>query len=148
MKELKERLYDEEIQTILSDLGASPVPSRIEQKDWYKKIILRHVLIDSTRYLLEEFKKGLQTLGVLDAMQRHPQQFRDVFTNENVNQLDAQCVDLLFTVHFAEMGSNARPKQELAVILWRDYLQDCESKVQTVFGTHVLVQFHPWFNFT
>ena len=148
MKELKERLYDEEIQTILSDLGASPVPSRIEQKDWYKKIILRHVLIDSTRYLLEEFKKGLQILGVLDAMQRHPQQFRDVFTNENVNQLDAQCVDLLFTVHFAEMGSNARPKQELAVILWRDYLQDCESKVQTVFSAHVLVQFHPWFNFT
>ena len=87
MKELKERLYDEEIQTILSDLGASPVPSRIEQKDWYKKSILRHVLIDSTRYLLEEFKKGLQTLGVLDAMQRHPQQFRDVFTNENVNQV-------------------------------------------------------------
>ncbi|CAH3133273.1 unnamed protein product [Porites lobata] len=128
VKELKERLYDEEIQTILSDLGASPVPSSIEQKDWYKKIILRHVLIDSTRYLLEEFKKGLQTLGVLDAMQRHPQQFRDVFTNENVNQLDAQCVDLLFTVHFAEMGSNARPKQELAVILWRDYLQDCESR--------------------
>ena len=62
MKELKERLYDEEIQTSLSDLGASPVPSRIEQKDWYKKIILRHVLIDSTRYLLEEC---LQTLGVL-----------------------------------------------------------------------------------
>ena len=65
MKELKERLYDEEIQTILSDLGASPVPSSIEQKDWYKKIILRHVLIDSTRYQDTRKSSAIREIGIL-----------------------------------------------------------------------------------
>ncbi|XP_068744490.1 G2/M phase-specific E3 ubiquitin-protein ligase-like isoform X2 [Montipora capricornis] len=126
--ELAENVKDEEIQTILNDLGANTVHLGIDKKNWYKKIILRHVLIDSVRYLLEEFKNGLETIGVLDAMQKYPEKFRDLFTNENVRPLDAQCVDLLFTIQFDEQGSNARQKQELAVVFWRDYLQDCESK--------------------
>lgn len=89
LEELEENLSDEEIQAILNDLGASTVPSGIDKKDWYKKIILHHVLIDSTRYLLEELKSGLQTLGVLDAMKEHPYQFRDAFTKENFSPISA-----------------------------------------------------------
>ncbi|XP_068758132.1 G2/M phase-specific E3 ubiquitin-protein ligase-like [Montipora capricornis] len=125
---LAENVNDEEIQTILNDMGASTVHFGIDKKNWYKKIILRHILIDSVGYRLEEFKNNLETIGVLDAMQKYPEQFRDLFSNENVRPLDAQCVDLLFTIQFDEQGSNARQKQELGVVFWRDYLQDCESK--------------------
>ena len=35
----------------------------------------RHILVDSTRFLLDELRKGLQTLGGLEAMQANPEQF-------------------------------------------------------------------------
>ena len=89
---------------------------------------MRHILVDSTRYLLDELMKGLQTLSVLDAMKAHPEQFRDVFTSENIAPLDAQTVDLVFRIDYVEQGSHARQKQEMAIVFWRDYLQDCESK--------------------
>ncbi|XP_028412537.1 G2/M phase-specific E3 ubiquitin-protein ligase-like [Dendronephthya gigantea] len=34
-------------------------------------------------------------------------------------------VDLLFTPSFSEEGSNARQREEQAIVFWRDYLQDC-----------------------
>ena len=74
--------------------------------------------------------EGLNTLSVLDAMKAHPEKLRDLFTKENIAPLDAETVDLLFSIEYAEQGSNARAKQEMAVVFWRDYLQDCESKCQ------------------
>ena len=127
---MQERLDDQEIKPIVEGQGASTFPLSLEEKEWYVKIILRHLLVDSTTYLLEDFKGGLQTLGVLEAIKNHPERFRDVFTKENLKPLDAATVDALFSIELAEVGSNARAKQELAIINWRDYLQDCESKLQ------------------
>lgn len=78
-----------------------------------------------TSYLLEDFKKGLETLGALEAIQKHPEQFRELFTTENIAS-----VDPIFRIDFDEQGSNQRNSQELAIIHWRDYLQDCESIFQ------------------
>ncbi|XP_078361567.1 G2/M phase-specific E3 ubiquitin-protein ligase-like [Oculina patagonica] len=127
LSQLQECLDDEEIQAIVEGQGATTFVKSIDEKEWYVRIILRHLLVDSTSYLLEDFKKGLQTLGVLEAVKRHPERFRDVFTNENLEPLDAAAVDTLFTFELAEVGSNERPKQELAIVNWRDYLQDCET---------------------
>ena len=44
--ELAENVNDEEIQTILNDLGANTVHLGMDKKNWYKKIILRHIPID------------------------------------------------------------------------------------------------------
>lgn len=125
-------LNDQAIQQILDAQGASPVPSSLDKKEWYGKVITRHILVDSTRFLLDDLKKGLQTLGVLDVMQANPEQFREVFTKENMRPLDAQTVDVLFSIDFAEQGSNERTKQELSIVYWRDYLQDCESELQNL----------------
>lgn len=103
MDELKERLNDEEIQQILEGQGASTFPKKLEKKDWYVKIIVRHLLVDSTRYLLEDLKRGLQTLGVLKAIKAHPEQFRDVFTKENLKPLDVATVDALFSIRLTEV---------------------------------------------
>jgi len=72
--------------------------------------------------------KGLQTLSVLDALKAYPEQFHDVFTSENIASLHAQTVDLVYQIDYVEQGSHARQKQEMAIVFWRDYLQDCESK--------------------
>lgn len=70
----------------------------LQKNDSIIKIILHHILVDSSRYLLEDFKKGLETLGVLEAVQANPEQFRAVFTNENILSLDVASVDSLFTI--------------------------------------------------
>ena len=132
IEELQGYLNDQAIQQILDAQGASPVPSSLDKKEWYGKVITRHILVDSTRFLLDDLKKGLQTLGVLDVMQANPEQFREVFTKENMRPLDAQTVDVLFSIEFAEQGSNERTKQELAIVYGRDYLQDCESELQNL----------------
>lgn len=126
---MKNNLHHKDIQGILDAQGA--VKSSVLQNEHsILKIILRHVLVDSTRYLLEDFKKGLETLGVLEAIQKHPEQFQELFTIENIHPLDAAIVDPIFRVDFDEQGSNQRDSQELEIINWRDYLQDCESIFQ------------------
>ena len=89
---MKNNLHHEDIQGILDAQGAVKSPV-LQNKDSILKIILRHVLVDSTRYLLEDFKKGLETLGVLEDIQKHPEQFRELFTMENIRPLDAATVD-------------------------------------------------------
>ena len=39
-------------------------------------------------------------------------------------------MDAIFSIDYDEQGSNGRAIQELAIIQWRDYLQDCESMFQ------------------
>ena len=41
--------------------------------------------------------------------------------------LTAVDVDALFTPNMDDPGSNKYPRQELALMHWRDYLQDCEG---------------------
>lgn len=53
---------------ILNDLGVNIVYLGMDKKNWYKKIIFCYVFIDFVRYLLEEFKNGLEIIGVLDVM--------------------------------------------------------------------------------
>ena len=128
-EELKKNLHDDDIQGILDAQGAAKWPV-LKNKDCIVNIILRHVLVDSTRYLLEDLKKGLETLGVLEAIKKYPDHLRELFTKENISPLDAATVDAIFNIDYDEQGSNGRAIQELAIIHWRDYLQDCESMFQ------------------
>ena len=83
-------LNEEEIQHIWEGQRASIFPKMLEKKDWYVKIIVRHLLVDLTSYLLEDLTRGLQTLGVLEAIKARPEQFRDVFTKEDLNSKDGE----------------------------------------------------------
>ena len=73
-------------------------------------------------------KEGLNTLGVLQAIQKHPCKFKELFSRECLPKLDAEMVDLLFVPKLDEEGSNKRAVQEQAIVYWRDYLQDCTGK--------------------
>lgn len=128
-KELKKNLHDDEIKRILDARGAVKLPV-LKNKDSIVNIILRHVLVDSTRYLLEALKEGLETLGVLEAIKKHPEQFRELFTRENIRPLDFATVDAIFHIDYDEQGSNERAVQDLTIFHWRIYLQECESMFQ------------------
>jgi hypothetical protein len=125
---LLENLNDPNIQAILEAQGHASYASRVEEKERILKIITKHILIDAPRSLIEELKDGLQTLGILDSIIQYPEQFREMFTSEKIKPLDAQSVDLLFRINYADHGSNKRASQERAIVYWRDYLQDCQRK--------------------
>lgn len=73
------------------------------------------------------FREGLKTLGVLDAIQRHPDSFRPLMCHEP-SPLNADMIDHLFHIRLSVVGSNKRRAEEVVVPFWRDYLQDVEGK--------------------
>ena len=130
-EELRNNLEDEEIREILDAQGFATLPL-LKKKDYIASIILRHVLVDSTRSHFEELKEGLKANGVLEAIQAHPEKLRELFTQKDVLPLDSGTMEAIFEIHYAEYGSDQRNHQERTVGYWRDYLQDCESEFSNV----------------
>lgn len=83
-------------------------------------------VIDKARTAIEEFKDGLRTLDVLDVLMRFPSIFRSYFCY-GPTKLTAQSVDDIFRPILSEEGTPMRDRQELLIMHWRDYLQDCEG---------------------
>ena len=80
---------------------------------------------------IDELKEGLGTLGLLESIQKHPEEFRAFFCNENAPKLDAEMVGKLFAdIHYDEKESDNRASQEQAIVYWLDYLQDCAGMLQ------------------
>ena len=121
---MNQHLKETHLCGILQAQGHSLQASCLEEKSKFVRAIVNYVLVDSTRYLLEELIDGFKVMGVLDTIRQHPEQFREVLC-KNDAKLDAIMVDLIFEVHLAEEGTNIRPTQERAVVFWRDFLQDC-----------------------
>jgi len=108
-KELKKKknLHDDDIQGVLDAQGTAKLPV-LRNKDSILNIILRHVLVDSMRYLLEDLKKGQETLCELEAIKKHPEQLRELFTKGNLCPLDTATMDVIFDMDKDEQGSNGR----------------------------------------
>ena len=82
--DLKKALEDSTIQEILEAQGALSTVLCISDKDRMCKLLVQHIVIDSVEYLVNEVKEGLKTLGVLEAIQQHPEKFREVFCKNTV----------------------------------------------------------------
>ena len=98
-------------------------------KDAIVKDVCQFYIIDRVRSAIEDFKAGLQTLGILNLIEKHPDSMAQVFCSSSLLKLTASRMDSLFVPKLAEEGANVRRQQELIIMHWRDYLQDCEGKV-------------------
>ena len=119
-------------QSVLVAQGAKPSSPSLEEKGKFLKLIAKFLLLNSTRYVFEDFQKGMYTMGLLDCIKEHPRKFEEIFCAQE-HPLEANMVDLLFRIEYTE-GTRAREKQERAVAFWRDYLQDCGSIKYLTFG--------------
>ena len=90
--------------------------------------LCHYFVVDRVRTQIEMFKEGLSTLGILECIKRYPTAFRKLFCHSE-KELTSDDIDRTFVPQFDAPGSNSRAKQELAVVHWRDYLQDCAGKV-------------------
>lgn len=71
---------------------------------------------------LPSFKQGLETLGVLEKMQEHPDVFSSIFCHKP-ERLSAETLCDLFTIH-----SSSNVNQVGGANFWMIYLKDVESK--------------------
>ena len=141
-EELNRHLKEDNIESILQAQGHTLQASNIEEKQKFVQAIAKYVLVDHTRCLLEELLDGLKVMGVLAAIQRHPERFREVFCKRNT-ELDAVMFDLIFEIHLAEEGTNIRSIQEKAVVFWRDFLQDCYGEfTDRMYASNCFLQKH------
>ena len=71
---------------------------------------------------LESFRDGLSSLGLLDAIKKHPNQFRPLFCDQPV-KLTAEGMERLFKVKASPAGSSKAVTESLVLSRWSDYLQ-------------------------
>lgn len=67
-------------------------------------------------------------MGILNLIEKHLNTTAQVFCSNSLLKLTASRMDSLFVPELAEEGANVRPQQELIIMHWRDYLQDCEER--------------------
>ena len=65
---------------------------RFTEKEKLLKMIAKYIVIDKPRSALEQFKEGLNTLGILELMQAYPVEFESLFCFQkkflNANEFD------------------------------------------------------------
>ena len=115
------------IENMIFQTGYATIPSFEKKNDLIRELCHYHVL-DRTRSALEQFKDGLKVLGILELIQRHPAAFATLFCYQPSN-LTASSMGELFQIFYALNRTSLRDVQEQVIMLWRDYLQECEGKV-------------------
>lgn len=115
------------IENMIFQTGYATIPVFEKKNDIIREICHYHVL-DRTRSVLEQFKGGLKLLGILKLIKKHPVAFAELFCYKQLN-LSAACMNDLFQINYAPVSTSLRNVQEQVIMLWRDYLQDCEGTV-------------------
>ncbi len=75
---------------------------------------------------LSRFKEGLECLGLLPLMQKHPELFKEVFMYEE-KPLLAEDISALFKAELSTVGSNRRVVESRTICFWRDWLIEVEG---------------------
>ena len=89
--------------------------------------LCHYFVIDKVRSALEQFKEGLASLNVLQLMRSHPKLLKWVFSHGQ-SPLTSSTMDGIFVPSYSEEGTRQRDREEMVIMHWRDFLQDCESK--------------------
>ncbi|XP_077100303.1 uncharacterized protein LOC143751604 isoform X2 [Siphateles boraxobius] len=110
----------------LSIIGALRYTSHLTERNSLVQSAAEFFVNGRLRAALDQFAEGLQTLGLLEEMQKYPALFYDMFVNEQ-RPLQAKDLCSLFYVNFSPQGSNRRAKENQNICYWRDWLIDVEE---------------------
>ncbi|XP_064004370.1 G2/M phase-specific E3 ubiquitin-protein ligase isoform X2 [Pogoniulus pusillus] len=105
----------------LAAAGCLRPVTELGDKDMLVDDILYYYVIKRIILPLESFKQGLETLGVLEKMQAHPDVFSSIFCHKP-ERLSAETLCDLFTIH-----SSSNVNQVGGANFWMIYLKDVES---------------------
>ncbi|NXQ79621.1 G2E3 ligase, partial [Nyctibius grandis] len=97
-----------------------PITALCDKNMLVNDILIHHV-IKRIISPLESFRQGLKTLGVLEKMQMHPDEFSSILCYKP-ERLSAETICDLFTIH-----SSSDVNKVEGADFWMGYLQDVES---------------------
>jgi len=86
----------------------------------------RWFILGRAQPALESLKRGLSSLGVLEALQENPNAFRSVFCYSETN-LTAECLERLFKLCSSPVGSTKAITESLVISRWHDYILGIED---------------------
>ncbi|XP_059355643.1 uncharacterized protein LOC132155800 isoform X2 [Carassius carassius] len=110
----------------LSMLGSLWHIQTLEDRDNLVESATKFFIENRLRDSLEQFKEGLECLGLLHLMQKHPQLFKEVFMYEE-KPLLAEDISALFKAELSPVGSNRRVVESRTICFWRDWLIEVEE---------------------
>ncbi|KAJ8015882.1 hypothetical protein DPEC_G00001140 [Dallia pectoralis] len=102
--------------------GLAPVKS-LRGRDTLVDSIVSYYVYDRMQTAVNQFKEGLETLGVLEKLQSNAESFQNVFAC-GTKVLSVVDVTSLFSCNYSIEGSNKRAEEEQAVCFWMDWLND------------------------
>lgn len=94
--------------------------------------IAKHFLVYTCKGELDQLKKGLEHLNVLDLLLRHRTLVRPLFVAAGKEKLTSSRMLTLFRVDWSPHGSNQREVEEAVILGWTEYVNELESKMIAV----------------
>ncbi|XP_031559871.1 G2/M phase-specific E3 ubiquitin-protein ligase-like [Actinia tenebrosa] len=107
--------------------GLSKLTWSFEEKSVLVKLLCLHFLLHRSKIGVDQFTDGLKAGGLLEHIQNYPMSLKEVFiysdTPINVTKFRS-----LLKYNYSPLGSNSREAEEMAVLLWEEYLDDIEEE--------------------
>ena len=119
-------MNDGNLMTILDLAGTLQPVQRLSDISRIVGSTARWFVFGRVQPALESFKKGLSTLGVLEALKANHDAFHPVFCKIH-EEISSDTLTSLFVVKTNPVGSTKAITESLVLSRWNDYLQDIEE---------------------
>ncbi|XP_046564288.1 G2/M phase-specific E3 ubiquitin-protein ligase-like [Haliotis rubra] len=120
--------------------GCYSLTLSVAKKEELCDALIHFILLGRIKECLDQFQKGLATLGVLAEMRLHSKEVKELFCFDEKYELNASVLEMVFRVpSFSESGSNRRRMEEETVSYWMDYLLDVAEGTESVTLRDILV---------
>ncbi|KAL0973527.1 hypothetical protein UPYG_G00205390 [Umbra pygmaea] len=107
-------------------LGVLCMISNLQERDDLVQAALKYYVEGRMEMPLKQLKEGLETLGVLNALEVHSSVMEELFCGGAPTLSAASLLDL-FTIEYSERGSSRRALEEVAIGYWRDWIIQVED---------------------
>ncbi|XP_047206426.1 G2/M phase-specific E3 ubiquitin-protein ligase-like [Girardinichthys multiradiatus] len=119
-------------------LGCSASLRSLDEKEYFTQQALRAYVEGRTKKALEQFVDGMNAMGLAEKIRSHIEELEPLFVG-GPKALQLQDLLDLFSVSFAEPGSNRRRAQNQTAMLWNDWLIEVDEGTRPVTLEQILV---------
>ncbi|XP_047203559.1 G2/M phase-specific E3 ubiquitin-protein ligase-like [Girardinichthys multiradiatus] len=107
-------------------LGCSAGLRSLDEKEYFTQQALRAFVEGRTQKALEQFVDGMNAMCLAENIRSHIEELESLFVG-GPKALQLQDLLDLFSVSFAEPGSNRRRAQNQTVMFWNDWLIEVDE---------------------
>ena len=113
-------------------LGFPTDSMRFVDRDKIVQSLASYFTVVKVKAQIDQLVEGLCVLGILDLVRANPCKARELFIYSKPEAMTADAVIYLFTPRLSPAGSNTREDEEQMVILWANFVQMIECKLESL----------------